>query len=1017
MMNMGRQFRQRQWAWQEELKQHLYTPVAEVAMEGFVTKERLSVEQAQAHSFLPFSEGTAWGGCWEYGWFRADVTLPDACDGRRVVLLGKLGGEQLYYLNGKAIGSIDKGHDYVTLTRCAKAGETVHLLAESYAGHGARLEAATPCPPERPPIPPTPERQCVMGKNVLAVWNEDAYQLLMDVYTLTQLLKVLPEKSLRYQRVGAALQAYADIADFELPYQARHESFRKAREALRAALGCHNGSTAPLMWLIGQSHIDLAWLWPLEDTYRKSVRTFSNQLTLLDEYPDYRYFLCEPALLELLKVQSPETWQRVKEACARGQILPEGGFYVECDTNLPSGESLIRQLQWGKRWFREELGVDTQVGWLPDCFGFSAALPQLLIGLGIPYFGTQKLQRADPECEKFPYHHFIWEGMDGSEVLGLSFMKDNGPIDPVSFKERWENNRVQDTDIDTLIHPFGYGDGGGGPTRDMVELSLRLGDLEGVPRSQYGGVREYFEHIAAQGVTNRWVGEMYLSWHRGVYTSQRRAKALMRRAQESLHDVEAMMAKTPESLVPGDAEMVHECWQQLLFCQFHDVLGGVGIHRVNAEMEQQLENIIEQTGKITARLRHAFYRVNTAAKGMVAYNTLPWTRTEWVMLDGEPRLISVPADGAANVEEILQPQDASVKETAEGFVLQNAFLRVLVDRQGVITSLVDLENGLPLMHPGQKMNDWRLYRNVQVVYDAWELDRGWEEQRLGKMETEVTIARNTPKCCEVRIARRFGSSASVQVMRLYASCRRVEFETEIDWHERHRMLKTHFESNILSEEALHEIQFGFVARPAHRSTRFASDRYEVCNHRYSALCEANRGFAVLNNGSYGISSNRGELALTLLRAPVVPDAQNNEGHHCLTYALYPFATGFAQSGVVKQGYALNMPLVLEKGCMPANQVGYTTEDSGVLLETIKPDEEHGGIILRLYNSQRTSETVTLRLPCAAELEECGLPEAEGNPVGEGSAFQLTFGPFKVRTFRARRKNEGERNHEETDTVL
>ncbi len=999
-MVMGRQFSQQQETWLEEMKRQVYTPVAEVAFEGFTTMKRLTTAEVEQGQFAPYPEGTAWGACWEYGWFRANFHLPAECAGRRVVLLGGLGGEQLYYRDGKAIGSVDKGHPYVTLTRCAEAGEQVHLLVESYAGHGARLESLGLCPPERPVIPPVPDKQCTVGKSVLAVWNEEAYQLLLDVYTLHRLMKVLPEKSLRMQRVAAALDRFTHIADPELPMTERTESFRQARLALRELLGCHNGSTAPLMWLIGQSHIDLAWLWPMEDTFRKSVRTYSNQMTLLDEYPEYRYLLCEPALLDMLKRQDHALYQRVQDACARGQILPEGAFYVECDTNLPSGESLIRQLLWGKKWFRNELGTDTQVGWLPDCFGFTAALPQILKELGVPYFATQKLQRADPECERFPYHHFIWEGIDGSEVLGLSFMKDNGPIDPVSFKERWEDNRVQESDIDTLLHPFGYGDGGGGPTRDMVEISLRLKDLEGVPRSQYGGLREYFEHIAAEGVSNRWVGEMYLSWHRGVFTSQRRAKALMRRAEFAMHDAEAMMARAPECCTQADKTALHEAWRTLLLNQFHDVAGGVGIRRVNEENEQQLRQVIATSNALTEKLRRAFYEIHPADGEWTVCNPLPWTRAEWVRLDGGWRYLHAPADGAAQVAFDHQSDDARLLRTESGYVLENRYLHVEVNEQGVITALTDLENHLPLMAQGQRMNDWRLFKNVQAVYDAWELDRDWETRLMpDAVSAKVEIAEDTPSCCALRITRTFGSSSAMQVMRLYASLRRIDFSTRIDWHERHRMLKTFFESNILTDNAVHEIQFGYVTRPAHKSTKFASDRYEVCNHRYSALCEDNRGFAVLNDGSYGISSQRGTLALTLLRAPLVPDDTNNLGEHDLTYALYPFAAPLADSGVVQQGYALNQPLMLMQGHCNQPKEGFYTEGQQVLIETIKPAEDGNGIVLRLYNSQHTHAKTTLHLPYEAKVTECGMAEEGQKDIGEGRTFELTFAPFRVRTFR------------------
>ena len=304
MIQLPRQLAQRIRAWNNELPRHQYTPIGPVAFEGFTTLDRIPAAQAADMPRRPFPVGTPWGACWEYAWFSGEITLPVSCRGQRVVFFSGLGGEQLVYVNGKAAGSIDREHHYVTLTRCAEGGETFRLLIESYAGHGERIENLGPVPPERKAIPPVPEAQCRVAESFIAVWNEDAYQLLMDVNTLSQLLEILPDKSLRAQKVAKALADYTHVADFELPMEARHESFRRAREVLRPALECHNGSTAPTMWLIANSHIDLAWLWPAEETFHKSARTYANQLALMEEYPEYRFLLCEPALLEMLKAFS-----------------------------------------------------------------------------------------------------------------------------------------------------------------------------------------------------------------------------------------------------------------------------------------------------------------------------------------------------------------------------------------------------------------------------------------------------------------------------------------------------------------------------------------------------------------------------------------------------------------------------------------------------------------------------------------------------------------------------------------
>lgn len=956
MKRLPRQNRQRLEAWRKEMKNHLYTPVGTVEFEGFPTFDRLTPEQAASLPMHPFPVGTRWGACWEYAWFRAEFTLPEECAGRRVILLPGMGGEQLIYVDGVARGSNDKGRDHVTLRREARDGETVSVLIESYAGHGARLEEMPPCPPERTAVPPVTGPQCTVKPSILAVWNEDAYQLYMDVEILCDLLSQLPEKSLRYQKVAKALMDFTYTANFELPMDARHESFRRAREVLAPALRCHNGSTAPTMWLLGQSHIDLAWLWPEEETWHKVARTYSNQLTLMEEYPEYRFLLCEPKLLDMLRAQHPELWARVKAAFEKGQIDPEGAFYIECDTNLPSGESLIRQLVRGKKWFREHFGVESRVAFQPDTFGYSGALPQILSKLNIPYFATQKLLRADPECERFPYQNFMWEGIDGSTVQALSFFKNNAQVTPSQFVQRWEENRTQTENIDTLLYPFGFGDGGGGATRDMVESVRRMADLEGLPRSRYGGLREFFEETACQAEGNRWVGELYLAWHRGTYTTQVKTKQLMRTVELLLHDAEALVALLPASERKAHMPTIEAAWDAVMFCQFHDVAGGVGIKRVHEEAEEKLYAQVLALDALIERLP-------------------------------KPEVKALPAAEAA-----------VITETEDGFLIENSLLRVTVDRQGAITSIFDKRNGLPLMNPGQKMNDWRLYENVEVVYDGWEMSRDWKERRL----PEAVEARCYADGDVLRVRRRVGGSAAHQTISLVDD--RIEIGCHVDWHERRKLLKVHFESNVLCDDALHEIQFGYVKRPCHASHPFAADRYESCSNRWTALCEENRGFAILQDGSRGVSTDRGEIALSLLRAPLVPDDTADRGFHSFRYAIMPFATAFKEAGVVKAGYEFSVFTYDDDTRSGSCHAGFWCDSDAIILETIKPaDDGSDDIILRLYESLRTHASGVLRLPFDAKVYESSMDEEKtGELLGEGREVRLMMKPFEIRTLRIMR---------------
>lgn len=998
MAVMGRQQLQRLKAWRTELKRHLCVPVIRLAFEGFVTMERLTREEAEQHDRTPFPPGTAWGACWEYGWFFADVEIPESLAGQRLILRPGLGAEQLVHVNGQCAGSIDREHAYVTLSRSAQAHQRFHLAVEAYAGHGARLESLGPCPPERTPLPEVPDAQCVIAASTVECWNEDAYQLFLDVETLCGLLEVLPETSLRAMKVAEALDQWTHIVDFELPMEERNRTFREARAVLAPAMACHNGTTAPLYLLIGQSHIDLGWLWPVEETIRKVQRTYGNQLALMEEYPEYRFLACEPALLEMLRQHAPAQWASLLEAFRRGQIIPDGAFYVECDTNLPSGESLVRQLMWGKRWFREEFGVESCVAWQPDTFGFSGALPQLLRGFGIPYFATQKLLRADPEYPRFPYQNFIWEGIDGSEVQALSFFKSNAVVDPASFARRWETDRTQRDAIDTLLYPFGYGDGGGGATRDLVEMASRLEDLEGLPRSRYGSLQEYFELSRGSAQSHRWVGELYLQWHRGTYTAQRRAKTMMRRLQELLHDVEMLLSSADPGVQAEFREPVREAWEVLLFHQFHDIAAGVCIERVHREQTEAFRCQIEKMTQVREQLISSGFRVRQEEDGYTLFNPLPWPVTGWVRLpDGRQVYQTLPAGGAVNCEETECPGDVKAAVTETGFELSNAWLRARITPDGRVASLVTLEDGQEFAG-AEGLNDWQLYRQVEPVYDAWEMSRDAAEDRCrDAFRTHTALTLNTPQRAEVTVERAFSGSTSVQTISLEASSRMLVFRTAISWHERHRMLKVHFHTNILCRDAVHEIQFGSIRRPAHRSDAGAAAQYEVCQQRYTALHDEGRGLSLLNDGIYGISCDRAEMALTLLRAPLVPDPACDRGEHSLSFALLPYSGAFADSGTVRAAYAFNQPPVILKGRCTEKE-GIRAE--GAVLETVKPAEDGNGQILRLYEPYGRSCSAHLQLPEYRVLTECGLSEEEEGCRMEGKDFRLTFRPFQIRTFRA-----------------
>jgi len=1017
MIDRGRQERQRVFAWMEELKNHVRTPFAPVTFEGFETTELLTVDQALAHPKAPFPVGTPWGGAWSYGWFSAHAVLPQAVQGRRIVLLAGVGNEMTVYCNGRAAGSIDKQHHEVTVSACAKAEERLDLLIECYAGHGERLEALGPCPPDRSAIPPIPGTQCRIAPSFLAVWNETAFQLLMDVQVLGSLLQVLPDRSLRAQKVAQALLDFTRIVDFEQPADVVEQSFQKAREALAPALACRNGDTAPTLHIFGQSHIDLAWLWPVEETLHKSVRTYANQLSLLKEYPEYRFMACEPALLEMLQAQNPALFAEVRQLVQTGQLEAEGAFYVECDTNIPSGESLIRQIVRGRRWFRENMNADTRVGWLPDTFGFSAALPQILQGCGVTYFATQKLLRQDPECQPFPYQNFWWDGLDGTRVLAHMFFNYGSELDPQSLHRRWYQDRVQQRDIEGMLCPFGYGDGGGGATRTVLEQQRRANDLEGVPRTRYTRLREFFETMPAP--KNRWVGELYLAWHRGTYTAQQETKRLARRLEFALNDLEKALALLRLAGKETESQALRQGWDTLLPAQFHDVIGGVGIRRVHQTANDALRGALETVRDAgDAAWREALgVRAETAVSVLHphAWQTQRWVRLPETM-DGvrdaqgsalpcytddqaSYAYIMLPAMGAAALYPSAAREERGtvrIQRHGNAVTVSNEFFDVTFDSRGQITSL--LTDGLEWVAADKAMNRFRLYQDVNPVYDAWELARDYQENEIALAdEGSLRVAYSGDCACVLESTRTLESSTLTQRITVRAHTRRIDFDTKIDWQVRRRLLKADFATTLRCEDALHEIQFGCIRRPAHRSHAFAADRYEVCNQRYSALTEPGRGLAVLNDGSYGISAEDGTLSLSLLRAPLVPDDTCDRGEHRIRYALYPYTAGLDE--VVREGYALNDPPRCFTGAC-AEGASFSADDARVVPETVKPADDGGGVILRLYEATGASVETAVHAPmpcrwCRTDMAETN----EGGPVAQGDTLPVSLRPFEILTLR------------------
>lgn len=1019
-MALNLEWRHRIMAWRHELSQHFIQPLGTIELEAAFTKDQYRAADALMNlSFEPIKPGAAWGSKWEYGWFRGEFTLPDTAAGQMITVMMDVGGEATVYVDGDYAGAFDKEHKAILISDAGQPGRTYQIILEAYAGHGPQEWRSGPTPPERETVPEPPEQQCKMGQSVFAVWQEVAFQLAIDVETLWEVRENIDQESLRVMEIDEGLKDFSLIADFEAPQQAMLASLGAARERLKPLLEKINGDTTPEMIGFGHAHLDVAWLWPLAETERKCVRTFSNQLALMERYPEYKFFQSQPHLYMMVKEKYPELYHKILAAVERGQWIPDGAAWVEPDTNLTGGESLIRQLMYGKQFFREEFGVDCKLLWLPDVFGYSGALPQIMLGCGVPYFSTQKIFWAYHGGEAFPYNTFLWEGIDGSQVKAHFHNDYNSEVKPSAVIQRWKE-RVQKDGFSSRLFPFGYGDGGGGPTREHLEYARRLENLEGVPKFRIDDPMAFFTAQDDAGWPDaRYVGELYFQVHRGTYTSQAHTKRLNRQSEYALHDAELWGAAAMVMQgFPFPYCQWESAWKTVLLNQFHDILPGSSIARVYEEAEAQLAGVIDRADEIT---RGACASLVDGEKGLTAFNALSWTRDELLELpqsweglhtaDGVPLPIQTSGDTcfaevhlpACGWVSFLPGEGANPKNTLKVShnLLENDLVRVTLNSSGEITSIFDKVNQIELAVG--LCNQLRMYQDIPSAFDAWDLDSMYRQTPVELTQSaEIEIIAEGPLFAGLVVKRVLNNSSMTQTITLRRHARRVDFHTVIDWQERHKLLKVNFPVDYFAREALHEIQFGHLLRPTHRSRQLDQDRFEVTNYKWTALVEGQRGFAVLNDGKYGVDVLDNSINLTLLKSALAPDMNADRGRQEFTYAFYFWDAPLIDSGLVQQAYALNIPPRVFEG-MRETQSLFELDQPNIILETVKPAEDgsHKDIVLRLYEAMgsKTRTRLVTSLPIQAAYQTNMLEEVLEPLAISAGQLKLEFRPFEIKTLK------------------
>ncbi|MFE7169235.1 alpha-mannosidase [Streptomyces sp. NPDC057616] len=963
-----------------------------------VPGEPVPVHEALQAEFAPFTAGTAWGKPWSTSWFRLTGQVPEGWAGRRVEAVidpgfsGDGPGFQaeglLHDASGVPLKGIHPRNRHLAVGSPASGGEPVHLLLEA-AANPAVLHGFAPT--RLGDVLTAGDRPIYRFRSAdLAVLDEGVWQLVLDVEVLSELMHELPMDRPRRHEILRALEDMLDALDL-------HDvsgTAPAARAALADVLSRPASASAHRISATGHAHIDSAWLWPLRETVRKAARTFANVTALAADYPELVFSCSQAQQYAWVQQNQPHIWERIKKAVRDGNWAPVGSMWVESDANMPGGEALARQIVHGKRFFAEELGVETEEIWLPDSFGYTAAFPQLAKLAGIRWFLTQKLSWN--QSNKMPHHTFWWEGIDGTRVF-THFP----PVDTYNSQlhgrelAHAERNFADKGRATRSLVPFGWGDGGGGPTREMLERARRLRSLEGSPRVEVEKPAAFFaaaeQEYGPQAPV--WSGELYLELHRATYTTQAKTKQGNRHSEHALREAELWCATAavhdPSYAYPYDA--LDRLWKTVLLHQFHDILPGSSIAWVHREARETYARVLTEIEEITAEAVAAL-----GTGGPVVLNASPYPRTE-VVASG---LVTVPGLGGAAVTDTA---DDTVRARQDGgaYVLENSRLRVTVDERGLLSSVRDLAAGREVLcGPGNLL---QLHPDHPNAWDAWDIDRHYRRRHTDLTDVEsVELVADGPLAAAVRVTRLFGKSRITQEIRLAAAGRRVDVVTDVDWQESEKVLKAAFPVDVHAERSTAEIQFGHVHRPTHANTSWDAARFEICAHRWLRVAEDGYGVAVLNDSTYGHDVTRTPheaglgttVRLTLLRAPHSPDPETDLGTHRFTYALLP---GADVGDAVAEGLALNLPLRVAPA--PAVEPLVRVDHPAVTVESVKLAEDRSGdVVVRLYESRggRARATLTPGFPVAGS-EVTDLLE---RPLRESDlAFELR--PFQILTVRLR----------------
>ncbi len=963
-----------------------------------------------------FPEDSYWGRNDTWYQFRTEFVIPKIYEGKCVrcmLITGRegewnaLNPQLLVKVNGRVVQGLDTNHHSFLLSSCAEENEKYVMEFEAYSGR----ENGNPVTFRESPLQFKLHAFCL---------SDDAENAYYDLYAALSAAKLYPESDYRRIQIENYLTEALNLIDLRVPSsEAYFESLRRASAYMRREFyGKFCGKEEVTADCVGHTHIDVAWLWCLEQTRAKAVRSFATELALLDEYPEHRFSSSQPQLYQFVKEDCPEIYEKIKEKVKEGRWEVEGAMWLEADCNLISGESLIRQILHGKRFMKEEFHVDSKVLWLPDVFGYSAALPQILKKTGVETFVTSKIHWN--ETNHFPYDTFLWKGIDGTEVFtqfitggdekadlndGTAFSTYNAQILPISMTKGWEIYQQKNINNEILVS-FGYGDGGGGVTREMLEMHRRMQHgIPGIPKTRITTITDTLKRIRKNTEGKKipkWSGELYLELHRGTYTSMARNKRYNRRAEFMLQQVEAASI-TDKVLLHGEypGKELYADWTTVLLNQFHDIIPGSSIFEVYEESQKQYLELLEKNGRrLTEAVGHLAEQ--TEQEGIFVYNPTGIVRDGIVSLEGRKYYVKdVPSFGWKVIQDSERSGNSlSVSNTC----MENDFFCIRMDDTGALLSIYDKRNDREVL--SGRANVLEAYDDHPKDWDNWELsnyyrESMWEIDDVSEIGTEID-----EMTASVKIRRRFQNSLIIQKIIIYRDIQRIDFEIEADWQEHHVFVKTAFPVDIISDKASYEIQYGAIERPAHTNTTWDAAKFEVCAQKWADYAEYGYGVALMNDCKYGHDIHDGVMRLSLIKCGTYPNPTADNGYHYARYSLMPHAGSWQEAQVANAAYAFNCPLIAARAAGQGNLASeYSfagTDCPNVILTVVKEACDDEAIIIRAYEAsgKRTKARFTLGFDPAQILEVNMLETEEiGKPEQFGDTFETLFHPYEIKTFR------------------